>query len=89
MFSFHFHDALSFICLIRNSSASTGDIPSEDAEDLSAAVQDAEICLLKSGELTCVSVKVICAYNTTFDFSAEEEVSVNVLSLIESENVKY
>ncbi|XP_037538267.1 FYVE and coiled-coil domain-containing protein 1 [Nematolebias whitei] len=35
-----------------NSSASTGDIPSEDAEDLSTAVQDAEICLLKSGELT-------------------------------------
>uniref|UniRef100_A0A1A7XZW9 FYVE and coiled-coil domain containing 1 n=3 Tax=Iconisemion striatum TaxID=60296 RepID=A0A1A7XZW9_9TELE len=35
-----------------NSSASAGDVPSEDAEDLSAAVQDAEICLLKSGELT-------------------------------------
>lgn len=37
---------------IRNSSASAGDITSEDTEDLSAAVQDAEICLLKSGELT-------------------------------------
>ncbi|KAE8290761.1 FYVE and coiled-coil domain-containing protein 1 [Larimichthys crocea] len=35
-----------------SSSASTGDITSEDTEDLSAAVQDAEICLLKSGELT-------------------------------------
>lgn len=35
-----------------NSSASAGDITSEDTEDLSAAVQDAEICLLKSGELT-------------------------------------
>ncbi|XP_013873830.1 FYVE and coiled-coil domain-containing protein 1 [Austrofundulus limnaeus] len=35
-----------------NSSASTGDITSEDTEDLSTAVQDAEICLLKSGELT-------------------------------------
>ncbi|XP_041805636.1 FYVE and coiled-coil domain-containing protein 1-like [Chelmon rostratus] len=35
-----------------NCSASAGDITSEDAEDLSAAVQDAEICLLKSGELT-------------------------------------
>uniref|UniRef100_A0A1A8J9K4 FYVE and coiled-coil domain containing 1 n=3 Tax=Nothobranchius kuhntae TaxID=321403 RepID=A0A1A8J9K4_NOTKU len=32
--------------------ASAADVPSEDAEDLSAAVQDAEICLLKSGELT-------------------------------------
>nr|XP_043890755.1 FYVE and coiled-coil domain-containing protein 1-like [Solea senegalensis] len=35
-----------------SSSASAGDITSEDTEDLSAAVQDAEICLLKSGELT-------------------------------------
>ncbi|TKS79651.1 FYVE and coiled-coil domain-containing protein 1 [Collichthys lucidus] len=35
-----------------NSSASTGDITSEDTEEFSAAVQDAEICLLKSGELT-------------------------------------
>uniref|UniRef100_A0A4W6BJ96 FYVE and coiled-coil domain autophagy adaptor 1 n=1 Tax=Lates calcarifer TaxID=8187 RepID=A0A4W6BJ96_LATCA len=35
-----------------NSSASAGDLTSEDTEDLSAAVQDAEICLLKSGELT-------------------------------------
>ncbi|XP_040910227.1 FYVE and coiled-coil domain-containing protein 1-like isoform X2 [Toxotes jaculatrix] len=35
-----------------NSSASAGDITSEDTEDLRAAVQDAEICLLKSGELT-------------------------------------
>ncbi|XP_070775066.1 FYVE and coiled-coil domain-containing protein 1 [Enoplosus armatus] len=35
-----------------NSSASAGDLASEDTEDLSAAVQDAEICLLKSGELT-------------------------------------
>ncbi|CAK6957723.1 FYVE and coiled-coil domain-containing protein 1-like isoform X2 [Scomber scombrus] len=34
------------------SSASAGDIASEDTEDLSATVQDAEICLLKSGELT-------------------------------------
>ncbi|XP_068197731.1 FYVE and coiled-coil domain-containing protein 1 isoform X2 [Antennarius striatus] len=31
---------------------STGDIPSEDTEDITPAVQDAEICLLKSGELT-------------------------------------
>uniref|UniRef100_A0A1A8L2S1 FYVE and coiled-coil domain containing 1 n=1 Tax=Nothobranchius pienaari TaxID=704102 RepID=A0A1A8L2S1_9TELE len=38
--------------LIGNSCASAADVPSEDAEDLSAAVQDAEICLLKSGELT-------------------------------------
>lgn len=38
--------------LVRNSSASTGDIASEDTEDLRGAVQDAEICLLKSGELT-------------------------------------
>ncbi|XP_026005449.1 FYVE and coiled-coil domain-containing protein 1 isoform X3 [Astatotilapia calliptera] len=35
-----------------NSSASAGDVTSEDTDDLSAAVQDAEICLLKSGELT-------------------------------------
>ncbi|XP_029931218.1 FYVE and coiled-coil domain-containing protein 1 isoform X2 [Myripristis murdjan] len=32
--------------------SSAGDTASEDAEDLSAAVQDAEICLLKAGELT-------------------------------------
>ncbi|XP_034743673.1 FYVE and coiled-coil domain-containing protein 1-like isoform X2 [Etheostoma cragini] len=35
-----------------NSSASAGDLTPEDTEDLSAAVQDAEICLLKSGDLT-------------------------------------
>lgn len=34
------------------SSASAGDLTSEDADDLGATVQDAEICLLKSGELT-------------------------------------
>ncbi|XP_078790395.1 FYVE and coiled-coil domain-containing protein 1-like isoform X5 [Oryzias latipes] len=33
-------------------SSSAGDAASEDAEDVGAAVQDAEICLLKSGELT-------------------------------------
>lgn len=38
--------------MTRNSSASTGDITSEDVEDVSDAVQDAEIYLLKSGELT-------------------------------------
>lgn len=36
----------------RSNSASTGDIASEDVEDVSVAVQDAEIYLLKSGELT-------------------------------------
>uniref|UniRef100_A0A3Q2DLU7 FYVE and coiled-coil domain autophagy adaptor 1b n=1 Tax=Cyprinodon variegatus TaxID=28743 RepID=A0A3Q2DLU7_CYPVA len=43
----------------RNNSSSIGDLTSEDAEDTSAAVQDAEICLLKSGELTlsvCLTV---------------------------------
>ncbi|XP_055008082.1 FYVE and coiled-coil domain-containing protein 1 [Boleophthalmus pectinirostris] len=35
-----------------NSSASAGDLTSEDPEDFSATVQDAEIGLLKSGELT-------------------------------------
>nr|XP_046264741.1 FYVE and coiled-coil domain-containing protein 1-like [Scatophagus argus] len=35
-----------------NSSTSAGDMTSEDTEDLIAAVQDAELCLLKSGELT-------------------------------------
>ncbi|XP_029381302.1 FYVE and coiled-coil domain-containing protein 1 [Echeneis naucrates] len=35
-----------------NSSASAGDLTSEETEDTVAAVQDAEICLLKSGELT-------------------------------------
>ncbi|KAL6103951.1 fyco1 [Pungitius sinensis] len=35
-----------------NCSASAGDLTSDDTEDLSAAVQDAEICLLKSGDLT-------------------------------------
>lgn len=38
--------------MTRNSSVSTGDITSEDVEDLSDTVQDAEIYLLKSGELT-------------------------------------
>ncbi|KAM3865864.1 FYVE and coiled-coil domain-containing protein 1 [Diretmus argenteus] len=35
-----------------NSSASAGDTTSEDTEDLNASVQDAEICLLKAGEVT-------------------------------------
>ncbi|XP_026229715.1 FYVE and coiled-coil domain-containing protein 1 [Anabas testudineus] len=35
-----------------NSSASVGDLASEETEDVSATVQDAEICLLKSGEVT-------------------------------------
>ncbi|KAK5860162.1 hypothetical protein PBY51_021659 [Eleginops maclovinus] len=35
-----------------NSSASAGDLTSEDNDDLNASVQDAEICLLKSGDLT-------------------------------------
>ncbi|KAM4605105.1 FYVE and coiled-coil domain-containing protein 1-like [Polymixia lowei] len=35
-----------------SSSTSAGDITAEDAEDLSTSVQDAEICLLKAGELT-------------------------------------
>ncbi|KAM8849149.1 FYVE and coiled-coil domain-containing protein 1-like [Spinachia spinachia] len=33
-------------------SASAGDLASDDTEDLGAAAQDAEICLLKSGDLT-------------------------------------
>uniref|UniRef100_A0A669F4M8 FYVE and coiled-coil domain autophagy adaptor 1 n=1 Tax=Oreochromis niloticus TaxID=8128 RepID=A0A669F4M8_ORENI len=50
-------ESLSFVTACspghgQNSSASAGDLTSEDTEDLSAAVQDAEICLLKSGELT-------------------------------------
>ncbi|XP_040027364.2 FYVE and coiled-coil domain-containing protein 1 isoform X2 [Gasterosteus aculeatus] len=35
-----------------SNSASAGDLTADDTEDLSAAVQDAEICLLKSGDLT-------------------------------------
>ncbi|XP_059200278.1 FYVE and coiled-coil domain-containing protein 1-like [Centropristis striata] len=35
-----------------NNSASAGDLTSEETDDLGATVQDAEICLLKSGELT-------------------------------------
>uniref|UniRef100_A0A3P8UB24 FYVE and coiled-coil domain autophagy adaptor 1 n=1 Tax=Amphiprion percula TaxID=161767 RepID=A0A3P8UB24_AMPPE len=35
-----------------SNSASAGDLTAEETDDLSAAVQDAEICLLKSGELT-------------------------------------
>ncbi|XP_035994245.1 FYVE and coiled-coil domain-containing protein 1 [Fundulus heteroclitus] len=45
--------------------ASAGDVASEDAEDISAAVQDAEICLLKSGELTlsvCLTVDDISGF---------------------------
>ncbi|KAM3604833.1 uncharacterized protein V6R79_016859 [Siganus canaliculatus] len=34
------------------SSASAGELTPEESDDLSATVQDAEICLLKSGELT-------------------------------------
>uniref|UniRef100_A0A7N6AD05 FYVE and coiled-coil domain containing 1b n=1 Tax=Anabas testudineus TaxID=64144 RepID=A0A7N6AD05_ANATE len=37
---------------VLNSSASVGDLASEETEDVSATVQDAEICLLKSGEVT-------------------------------------
>lgn len=40
------------ISLPRSNSASAGDLTADDTEDLSAAVQDAEICLLKSGDLT-------------------------------------
>uniref|UniRef100_A0A672YMN2 FYVE and coiled-coil domain containing 1b n=1 Tax=Sphaeramia orbicularis TaxID=375764 RepID=A0A672YMN2_9TELE len=36
----------------QSNSNSAGDLTSEDTEDLSTAVQDAEICLLKSGERT-------------------------------------
>nr|XP_061794986.1 FYVE and coiled-coil domain-containing protein 1 [Nerophis lumbriciformis] len=37
---------------LNNSSTSAGDVSSEDPEDHPGTVQDAEICLLKSGELT-------------------------------------
>ncbi|XP_077471175.1 FYVE and coiled-coil domain-containing protein 1-like [Stigmatopora argus] len=40
---------------LNNSSTSAGDISSEDPEDHHGALQDAEICLLKSGELTSAS----------------------------------
>ncbi|XP_061551130.1 FYVE and coiled-coil domain-containing protein 1-like [Phycodurus eques] len=40
---------------LSSSSASTGEFPSEDPRDRRGAVQDAEICLLKSGELTLAS----------------------------------
>ncbi|XP_028282899.1 FYVE and coiled-coil domain-containing protein 1 [Parambassis ranga] len=53
------------------SSASTGDITSEDADDLGAAVQDAEICLLKSGELT-LSVHVSVDDISSFGDSSRE-----------------
>uniref|UniRef100_A0AAQ5Z3D9 FYVE and coiled-coil domain containing 1b n=1 Tax=Amphiprion ocellaris TaxID=80972 RepID=A0AAQ5Z3D9_AMPOC len=43
---------VKFAILIRSNSASAGDLTAEETDDLSAAVQDAEICLLKSGELT-------------------------------------
>uniref|UniRef100_A0A8C6UNL0 FYVE and coiled-coil domain containing 1b n=1 Tax=Neogobius melanostomus TaxID=47308 RepID=A0A8C6UNL0_9GOBI len=57
-----------FICP-RSSSASAGDLTSEDPEDLSTTVQDAEIGLLKSGELTlCVpfSLDDICAFGDSY-----------------------
>uniref|UniRef100_A0A8P4GA69 FYVE and coiled-coil domain containing 1b n=1 Tax=Dicentrarchus labrax TaxID=13489 RepID=A0A8P4GA69_DICLA len=44
--------SLSKVFVYLNSSTSAGEITSEDTEDLCAALQDAEICLLKSGELT-------------------------------------
>ncbi|XP_061694886.1 FYVE and coiled-coil domain-containing protein 1-like [Syngnathoides biaculeatus] len=44
---------------LSSSSASTGEFPSEDPEDRRGAVQDAEICLLKSGELTLASRFVV------------------------------
>ncbi|XP_027877131.1 FYVE and coiled-coil domain-containing protein 1 [Xiphophorus couchianus] len=54
-----------------NNSASTGDFPSEDAEDVSTAVQDAEICLLKSGELT-LSVRLTVDDISGFGESSRE-----------------
>ncbi|KAM4728586.1 FYVE and coiled-coil domain-containing protein 1 isoform 2-T4 [Anableps anableps] len=54
-----------------NNSASTGDFTSEDAEDISATVQDAEICLLKSGELT-LSVRLTVDDISEFGESSRE-----------------
>ncbi|KAM6919275.1 FYVE and coiled-coil domain-containing protein 1 [Xenentodon cancila] len=54
-----------------SSSTSAGDIVSEEAEDLSAAVQDAEICLLKSGELT-LSVHFMLEDISAFGSSSRE-----------------
>uniref|UniRef100_A0A672YNQ3 FYVE and coiled-coil domain containing 1b n=1 Tax=Sphaeramia orbicularis TaxID=375764 RepID=A0A672YNQ3_9TELE len=49
----HKHTLTGLICqTVGSNSNSAGDLTSEDTEDLSTAVQDAEICLLKSGERT-------------------------------------
>lgn len=54
-----------------NSSTSAGDNTSEDAEDLCASVQDAEICLLRAGELT-LSVPFSVDDITAFGDSSRE-----------------
>ncbi|XP_077411811.1 FYVE and coiled-coil domain-containing protein 1-like [Vanacampus margaritifer] len=56
---------------LSSSSASTGDVPSEDPEDRHGAVQDAEICLLKSGELTLASVFTVDDISSFGDSSQE------------------
>uniref|UniRef100_A0A3Q2Y155 FYVE and coiled-coil domain-containing protein 1-like n=1 Tax=Hippocampus comes TaxID=109280 RepID=A0A3Q2Y155_HIPCM len=52
-------------------SASTGDVPSEDPEDQFGTVQDAEIGLLKSGELTLASGFAVDDISNFGDISRE------------------
>ncbi|XP_077580743.1 FYVE and coiled-coil domain-containing protein 1-like isoform X2 [Stigmatopora nigra] len=54
---------------LNNSSITAGDISTEDPEDHPGALQDAEICLLKSGELTSASpfkMEDISAFGDSF-----------------------
>ncbi|XP_019739190.1 FYVE and coiled-coil domain-containing protein 1-like [Hippocampus comes] len=56
---------------LSSSSASTGDVPSEDPEDQFGTVQDAEIGLLKSGELTLASGFAVDDISNFGDISRE------------------
>lgn len=100
MFSFHFHDALSFNLFDQKQQCERRRLPFRrcrgpqccctGCRDLPAEVWRTHVRFRQSEKIfEKPQAKQICAYNATFDVSAEEEVSVNVLSLIESENLKY
>lgn len=48
------HVSGSLGCFRSSSSTSGGDLTADETEELPGSVQDAEICLLKSGEITYV-----------------------------------
>ncbi|XP_037131214.1 FYVE and coiled-coil domain-containing protein 1-like isoform X1 [Syngnathus acus] len=64
------------------SSASTGDLSSEVLEDQRGAMQDAEICLLKSGELTLTSCFALDDISSFGDSSRELFIKSNCYSTV-------